>query len=459
MKTLISSLLIICGLFACSSTNPKVEPTTSNNPSTEQIQYGTPFANVPSTRNATIYQVNIRAFSSQGNFKGVVARLDSIKALGINVIYLMPIYPLGIVKGINSPYCISDYTAVNAEFGTLDDLRSVVDGAHTRNMAVILDWVANHTAWDHKWISSNKSWYLQDANGNVVSPPNMGWNDVAQLNFNNADMRLEMIKSMKYWVYASNVDGFRCDYSDGPTVAFWKQAIDTLKKISTHKLLLLSEGTRSANFSAGFDYNFGFRFFDRLKSIYKSNESVKLLEDLNTSEYTGTTTDQLMVRYITNHDVNGSDGTPLDLFGGKKGSMAAFVTVAYMKSVPMIYSGQEVGTSFRIPFPFTSVNIDWSVNPDVTAEYKKVIAFRNSSQAIKYGELKAFSSTDVCAFTKEVAAEKVLVLSNLRNKVVTFTLPTEVANSSWKNAMENDIAFTTTTQVDLQPYSYLILKK
>ncbi|MBK8952657.1 MAG: alpha-amylase [Chitinophagaceae bacterium] len=337
--------------FACSKPSGNNGPVTPPVPQ-EPVQYGTPFSGVPAAQDATIYQVNMRTFSAAGNFQGVVARLDSIKALGANVIYLMPIYPVGTLNSVNSPYCVKDYKAVNAEFGNLSDLRAIVDGAHSRNMSVILDWVANHTAWDNAWISSNKSWYLQDAGGFVVSPPGMGWNDVAQLNFANADMRLAMIKAMKYWVYTANIDGFRCDYSDGPPVDFWKQAIDTLRNITTHKLLLLAEGSRSTNFSAGFDLNFGFGFFGQLKNIYSNGQPVLTLDDLNTTEYAGATAGKQVVRYITNHDVNGSDGTPLELFGGKTGSMAAFVVAAYMKSVPMIYNGQEVGTPVRLTFPF-----------------------------------------------------------------------------------------------------------
>jgi glycosidase len=421
-------------------------------------QYGTPFAGVPDRQDVTLYQVNTRAFSTSGNFQGVIARLDSIRSLGVNVIYLMPIYPVGTLNGVNSPYCVKDYKVVNSEFGNLNDLRTLVDRAHTRNMAVILDWVANHTAWDNPWISSHKDWYLQDANQNIVSPPGMGWNDVAQLDFNNAAMRLEMIKSMKYWVYAANVDGFRCDYADGPPLDFWTQAIDTLRNITTHKLLLLAEGSRTSNFTAGFDFNFGFNFYGQLKNVYANNSSAVLFNNLNTNEYTNAVDGQQVVRYLTNHDVNSSDGTPLDLFGGKTGSMAAFVVAATMKSVPMIYNGQEVGTPFRLTFPFTGANIDWTLNPDITAEYKKVIAIRNASTAIRRGDLTAYSSVDVCAFTKEVVGEKVLVLVNMRNISKTYTVPAALANTTWTDLV-NGGNVTVGTSVVLGAYEYLILRQ
>jgi len=420
-------------------------------------QYGTPFQHVPDRQDATIYQVNIRAFSAQGGLQGVTARLDSIQALGVNVIYLMPTYPVGTLNGVNSPYCVKDYKAVNPEFGNLDDLRNLVENAHAKNMSVIMDWVANHTSWDNAWITDHKDWYLQDGTGHIVSPPGTGWNDVAQLNFSNADMRKEMIESMKYWVYAANVDGFRCDYANGPPADFWIQAIDSLRNISTHHLLLLAEGNRSDLFTDGFDFIFGFNFYSQLKNIYKNNQPVTGLNSLNTSEYVNASDGQQVVRYLTNHDVNSSDGTPLDLFGGIPGSMAAFVVVAYMKGVPMIYNGQEVGFPTRITFPFTSVNINWTLNPDVTADYKKVIAFRNQSVAIRRGLLTSYSNTNVCAFTK-VQDETVFVASNLRNTTVSFTLPAGVANSTWTDALSGN-AVTTTSQIDLGPFGYVVLTK
>ena len=409
------------------------------------------------TRDVTLYQVNMRVFSKEGNFKGVLARLDSIKALGINVVYLMPIYPVGIVKTSNSPYCVRDYKAVNSEFGTLNDLRALVDGAHSRNMAIILDWVPNHTSFDNAW-TSNKSWYLQDSAGNIISPPGRGWNDVAQLNFKNADMRLAMISAMKYWVLTANIDGFRCDFADGPPVDFWKQAIDTLRNISTHKLLLMAEGARSANFEAGFDYNFGFRFFEDLKRIYEKDRPVNSIDSLNIKDYKDASEGQQIIRYITNHDVNGSDGTPLELFGGEKGSMAAFVVAAYMKSVPMIYDGQEVGTPYRLVFPFTAKKIDWTINPAITAEYKKMIDFRNSSNAIRRGHLISYTTDDVCAFTKTLGKEEVFVISNLREKSIDFVLPSAIQNSTWEDAMKGGTV-ALSGKINLPPYSYFVFKK
>lgn len=417
-------------------------------------QYGKPFNNVPDPRDVTMYQVNMRSFSKNGDLKGVTARLDSIKALGINVMYLMPIYPVGVLRSVNSPYATRDYDSVGREFGSLEDLRALVEGAHKRKIAVMIDIVANHTSWDHPWIA-NKTWYEQDTAGNIKYPRN--WRDVAQLNFKNNDMRLSLIRSMKSWVYKANVDGFRCDYSDGPPADFWKQVIDSLKTITTHRLLMLAEGSRPENYGVGFDYNFGFGFFGNLKNIYSNNRSVRLIDTLNVRDYRGAINDhQAIVRYLTNHDVNSSDGTPLDLFGGKKGSMAAFVVVAYMKGIPMVYNGQEIGTPFRLTFPFTETKIDWNLNnPDVTAEYKKIIAFRNKSEPIRRGTLTSYSSDDVCAFTKIKGSKKVLVLSNLRNRQIIYTVPETLINTSWKDAFSGSRT-TLKTTITLEPFSYRV---
>ncbi|WP_461451741.1 alpha-amylase family glycosyl hydrolase [Mucilaginibacter sp.] len=417
-------------------------------------QYGKPYKYVPDSRDVVLYQVNMRSFSKEGNFKGVIARLDSIKALGINVVYLLPIYPVGVLKAENSPYSVKDYRGINTEFGTLDDLRALVDGVHKRNMAIIIDWVGNHTSWDNPWIVK-KSWYEQDSTGNIKYPQT--WHDVAQLNFKNSDMRLTMIKDMKYWVLTANVDGFRCDYADGPPADFWKQAIDSLRNIPNHKLLFMAEGSRGENFDAGFDYNFGFKFYETLKRIYQNGKSVKSIDTVNLKDYTHAKNGQQMIRYITNHDVNSSDGSPLKLFGGKKGTMAAFVVVAYMKSVPMIYDGQEVGLPYALMFPFSHSKIDWLLNPDVTAEYKKIIAFRNSSEAIRRGELTSYSSEDACVFTKIIAGKRVLVLSNLRNKQIAYSLPVSLANEKWKDAFTGN-KMVLDKSITLDPYQYIVLK-
>jgi glycosidase len=450
----IKVLLLTILLGGCNNQTELKSAEVSNVLDKDPVQYNVPFSKVPDARDVVLYQVNIRSFSMTHNIQGVISRLDSIKSLGVNVIYLMPIYPVGTLKAVNSPYCVKDYKSVNPEFGSINDLRALIDGAHTRGMSVILDWVANHTSWDNSWIT-NKSWYQQDSSGQIVSPK--GYNDVAQLNFKNADMRAAMIKAMKYWVYTANCDGFRCDYADGPSFDFWKQAIDTLRNIQTHKLLMLAEGSRGDHFSAGFNYIFGFKFFDQLKNVFGKEKSALSLDSINALEYVNTNDLNRVVRYTSNHDVNSSDGTPQDLFGGTSGSMAAFVVVAYMKGIPMIYNGQEVGYPKRIEFPFTSSVIDWTLNPDIKSEYKQIIALWNSNAALRRGVLKSYSNADICAFTKILGDETVLIMVNLRNKIIDYPLPLTFANTTRCDAFNNN-PISLGSNITLQPYSYIVLK-
>ena len=428
-------------------------------PATGEVpRYGTPYTPVPDPQDLIIYQVNIRSFSPEGNFAGVRARLDEIQALGANTLYLLPTYPVGIEKTVNSPYCVRDYKGVNDEFGTLADLRALVEEAHKRKMIVLLDWVANHTAWDNPWIA-NKAWYKQDDAGNIISPPKTGWLDVAALNYDNADMRKAMIDAMRYWVYAANIDGYRCDAADFIPADFWQQAIASLRTISTHKLLFFAEGKDKANFAAGFDLHYGMSFYSNLVNrVYGTHQSVSSFDILNTTEYRDATGNDQVVRYISNHDVDQTEGSPLTTLGGKQGSLAAFVVAAYMKGVPMIYDGQEVGCPVKLSFFDKTTPIDWSLNPEMTAEYKRIIGLRNESDAIRRGELQSFDDDDVCAFTKSQAAEKILVIVNLRGAPSSYTVPEALQGKHWKDAYTGADA-AVPAQLDLQPYQYRVYKR
>jgi glycosidase len=202
-------------------------------------QYGTPFAGVSDPRDVNMYQVHTRIFSAAGNLQGVISRLDQIRALGTNTIYLMPHYPIGTdSKASGSPYCIKDFKGVGAEYGSLNDLRQLTDGAHARGMAVILDFIVNQTSFDHPWITQHPDWYRRDGSGNIIAL----FPDVAALDMNNTSMRAAMIDAMRYWIFAANVDGFRCDYANNAPVSFWQPVINNLRGITSHKLLMFAEG-------------------------------------------------------------------------------------------------------------------------------------------------------------------------------------------------------------------------
>lgn len=462
MKNLFLNILFaLCSITAFTSCNSADDDATTVQPSPYK-QYGTPFSNVPQPKDAIIYQVNLRAFSDAGTINGVRERLSHIRSLGANVIYLMPIHPVGVLNSVGelgSPYSVRDYKAVSSEYGNLDDLRALVDEAHSMNMAVILDWVANHTSWDNDWINDHPEWYQTDESGNIIAPPGTGWNDVAQLDFNNAELRKAMIDAMSYWVYNANIDGFRCDFADGIQQSFWSEAISTIRSIKDQDMLMLAEGTRKNHFDVGFDYTFGFRYFEALKKVFSEGQPASSLQDANAEEYSNNyNDDNRIVRYTTNHDVNITDGTPLELFGGKPGSLATFVVAAYMKSVPMIYNGQEIGYAQRIPF-FSHTPIDWSTaDADVFAQYQQIIDFRKSSNTIKTGAYTGYSSHAVSAFTMKTDSESVLVMSNLTNSNAKYIIPASLSGNSWTNVFSGE-SMTLNTEITLSPYQYIVLKK
>jgi glycosidase len=421
-------------------------------------QYGEPFNNVPSTSDIAMYEVNLQAFSSSGDLKGVEARLDEIKDLGINVVWLMPIYPTGELKSVGSPYAIKNYTQVNPEFGNLEDLRSLVEEAHKRDMAVILDWVANHTAWDHPWIQ-NPTWYARDASGNIISPPGMGWADVAELNYGSQAMRKEMIEAMKYWVLEANVDGYRCDYAEGVPTDFWEQAIDTLRSIPDREIIMFAEAADKELFSAGFDLIFGWNFHSSLKEVFNDNASAAGLFSANANDYTNVPEGAHILRWIDNHDDNAWEDTPVNTFKGQQGALAAFVLTSYMGGVPLIYNGQEVGYQEQLSFfKGSNTKIDWTVNPEIRTAYENLMAFRNNSEAVKNGSIESYSTNDVTAFKRVSGTEEVLVIVNVRNQEVNYQVPSSLANTSWQEATTNETV-TLSNSVSLEPFSYLILKK
>lgn len=432
---------------------PKPKPGVTDE---EPQQYDVPFANVPATAQIVMYEVNLWAFSQQANLEGVTARLDALKDLGVNVVWLMPIYEIGVVKGIGSPYAIKNYKKINPSFGTLENLRSLVKEAHARDMAVILDWVANHTAWDNAWIQ-NSGWYTRDASGNIVIPPGTNWNDVADLNFGSSAMRKEMIKAMKYWILEANVDGFRCDYADGVPIEFWKQAIDSLRGIPDREVIMFAEGTEKELFGAGFDLIFGWNFYGKLKEVYVNGASANNVVSANSTDYAGVPSGKHILRWISNHDDNAWDATPVNIFNGQDGALAAFVVTTYMGGVPLIYNGQEVGFNSQLPFfQNSSIKIDWNINPNVLEQYQKLIAFRKGSAAVMEGALETFHTADVMAIKRKSGDEEVVVLVNLRNEDMELTLPASIANSDWTNAITNE-SIILTNNISLQGYEYLIL--
>lgn len=440
-------------LFAFACEKDPVPPVI--NPPDPYEQYGTPFGNVPSNDNMVMYEVNLRAFSDEGDLQGVISRLDEIKALGVNVIWLMPIHPIGTIKSVNSPYCVKDYKAVSGEYGTLETLRTLTTEAHARGMAVIMDWIANHTSWDNAWISHG-SWYTQDGNGMIIHPPGTNWEDVADLNFSSTGMRTAMFDAMKYWVLEANVDGYRCDYADGVPFDFWEQAIDTLNAIPDRDLIFLAEGSRQDHYDAGFDLNFSWGFYGALKNAFNGQSATGLFS-AHANEYDLVPAGKHLLRFSTNHDQSAWENTPMVLFHGKQGALAASVPTIFMEGVPLFYTGQEVGRVATVPF-FSNDPINWNENPDMLQAYKDMMSFYTQSEVARLGVNEDHSTNEVVMFTKTLDAEQLFILVNTRNAMVETTVPDELENLNWTDALTGDtLQFGATVQ--LTNYQYIIARR
>ena len=457
MKTFIKFILpvfILIIFFSCEkeSVTPPYENIENN--TQPYNQYGTPFGSIPENEDIVMYEVNLRAFSSTGDIQGVINRLEKIKALGVNVIWLMPIHPIGEINSVNSPYSIKDYKAVSSEYGTLEDLRTLTNEAHQKGMAVIMDWVANHTAWDNDWIE-NKDWYSQDGQGNIIHPAGTNWKDVADLNYSNLDMRKAMIDAMTYWIFEANIDGYRCDFADGVPFEFWQAALDTLSTIPNRQYVFLAEGQRSDHFQAGFNLNFGWSFYGQLKNVFNGQNASSLFSTHN-SDYSAIPSGKHLLRFTTNHDESAWDNTPIVLFNGVDGSLAASVITIFTGGVPLFYTGQEVGRSSKVPF-FSNSPINWNENPEMLEAYKKLMNFYKGSDVAKTGTNTNHGNTNVVCLKKLYNSEELLIIVNVRNSIVDFSIPAELQYSNWTNALTN-VPVTLGISMELSNYEYFILK-
>lgn len=452
MKVAVWLLLVLLGTTGCKKDTPNtpIDPQNPNN----RPGYGQPFTAMPAIDDIVMYEVNLRAFGPGSNLQAVIAKLDHIKSLGTNVIWLMPIYPIGTVNSVNSPYSVRDYKAVASEYGSLADLRQFTDAAHVRGMAVMLDWVANHTAWDHPWLDST-SWYTQNASGTIIHPPGTNWLDVADLNFNNPNMRQAMIEAMHYWIYAANIDGFRCDYADGVPFDFWQEAIASTDTMAERDIIFFAEGSRSNHFAAGFDLSFGWAFYGAVKNVFNGQAASQIF-NASANEYRNTPPGKHWVRFTTNHDESAWDATPIQLFNGQQGALAASVITVFSTGVPLIYSSQEVARSATLPF-FSRSPINWNANPAFLAANQRMLQFYADSEAARKGDITTYPHTDVVSFAKVHQAEEVVVIANVRNANVSYTLPPDLANTVRWDVMAQD-SISIGAELNLSAYQFYLLR-
>lgn len=378
-------------------------------------------------RDAVIYEVFVRNFTPEGTFRAVIPRLPELKALGVTTLWLMPIHPVGELhrKGtFGSPYSIRDFFAVNPEYGTEDDFRALVQAVHDQGMHVIIDFVANHTAWDNAWLQEHPDWYTRDSTGQVVAPV-ADWTDVADLNYDNPEVAAEMKRALTYWVREFDIDGYRCDVAEMVPGTFWSDAIAELRAIKP--VLMLAEGAAPELHAYGFDLTYAWPFYHQLKEVWNgapASELVALVDSVDALLPDGAA----RLRFTTNHDETAWDAPPVVLFDGQEGARAAAVVAFTLPGVPLVYNGQEVGSDARLPL-FEKMEIDWSQHPETRAFYDRLLDVRATSTAVREGDLEWLvpEAADVIVFEREHEGERVVVAVNVRAQDAAVTLPASAA--------------------------------
>jgi glycosidase len=330
---------------------------------------------------ATIYEVNLRQYTSDGTINSFKKKLPKLKELGVDILWFMPIQPIGIksrkavgdsfvedfpnpdyIKYWGSPYSISDYKQVNPRYGTLSEFKELTKLCHELDIKVVLDWVANHTAWDNPWIIDHPEWYTHDSSGKITDPigedgKSWGWTDVADLNYDNDKMRKAMTDAMSFWIKECDIDGFRCDVAMEVPVDFWNEASKQLNQIKPIFMLAESEAHKPRMFDSAFDAYYGWEMHHVFNKLYAGELSAsEIIRVIN--EKDSICGDHVFpMNFITNHDENSWNGTINERLGE---SWEAMAVLSYsLRGMPLIYSGQEVGLDHRLSF-FEKDSIDWN---------------------------------------------------------------------------------------------------
>ena len=397
------------------------------------VAYAAPNDGVPSWAKTTnLYEVNVRQYSANSKFTSVTKDLPRLKKMGVNTLWLMPFQPIGKTRrlgSLGSPYSISNYRAVNPEFGTAADFKALVKATHAQGMHIIIDWVANHTAWDHSWITSHPEWYTQ-VNGSIVIPPGTNWNDVADLNYNNQDMRKAMIASMKYWVTNFDIDGFRCDAAGMVPADFWEDATTELAK--SKKLFMLAEDGSSTNLlENAFTANYNWSLKPALKALTEGTGSAAPLYNLIQTQSFTYPKGSFPLNFITNHDENSWTSTVQADYGKAENAMA--VLTYTLPGMPLLYNGQEVGLDKQLQF-FEKDPIDWASykysGKSRVALYTALNSIKRNNPALWAGPSGGSIDTletdnyEVIAFVRTKGTNRVITVINLTGTKQTVTVTT-----------------------------------
>jgi len=409
-----------------------------------------------------IYEVNVRQYSEEGTFKAFEKHLPKLKELGADILWLMPINPIGEKnrKGtLGSYYSVKDYKAVNPEFGTLEEFRSLVKMIHKMGMFVIIDWVANHTAWDHLWIVEHPDFYTQDSPGNIISP-NPDWTDVADLNYDSKELWKEMIDALKFWVEECAIDGYRCDVAGMVPTEFWIEARTELEK--SKNVFMLAEWDTPEVHQA-FDMTYDWDLHHILNGIAKEEKSViDLIAHLNKNEMEFPA-NAFRMQFTSNHDENSWNGTEFERLGNGVETFA--VLSCLIPDMPLVYTGQEAGNNKRLSF-FEKDLVEWKEHKLFNI-YSKLFELKKTSKALQNGvqggELKYIEASDyesIFAFTRSSEKDKILAVFNLSNKTVNVDLMGETLQGSYKNVFTGKLeTFLAKESLELSSWEYRIYTK
>jgi glycosidase len=449
-------------LFACNSFTNKggAEQNTKQNAveKSPKVQKSAPLA---WTENANIYEVNIRQYTQDGTLNAFAKQLPRLKEMGVDILWLMPIYPIGEKnrKGsLGSYYSVQDYTAVGKEYGSLDDLKNLVHQAHQLHMHVILDWVANHTSWDHAWLTEHPDFYEKDDQGQYISP--FDWTDVVSLDYNNQKMREAMRDAMVFWLKEADVDGFRCDVAGEVPTDFWNWLRPQLDEIKP--VFMLAEAEKPELLEKAFDMDYGWDFHHLMNQIAKGEKNAKDVWTYLAKEKESIPDHAYRMYFTTNHDENSWNGTTKERLGAATDAMALLTFT--LADMPLIYSGQEAANAKRLAF-FEKDTIEWNDYPK-QGFYKKLTAFKHENAAfwngLNGGEMIMLPTNQddkVMAFKRIKADNDMMVLINLSDQTYEAKF-TKDNLLNYKPLLMHDFAPTMEiNSFTMRPWGYIVLRK
>ncbi len=417
------------------------------------------------TKNATIYEVNIRQFTDEGTFKAFEAHLPRLKAMGIDILWLMPIHPIGKEgrKGtLGSPYSVQDYYDVNPEFGDMQSFKNLVDIIHAMGLHVIIDWVANHSARDNHLAIQHPEWYIKGRDNQFRSTPWRDYDDIIDFDYNQMELRAYMINAMRYWVKEADIDGFRCDVASFVPIDFWENARAELN--SMKPVFMLAEAADRDLHQHAFDATYSWALWDALHNITTGLSPLELLTGGYIAEHVSIwPRDAYRMNFVDNHDKNAWEGSAYSNFG--KGLNAAIVLTCIMDGMPMMYSGQEAGLNHALPF-FEKEAIQWKEDP-IREIYTKLFHLKHHNQALwngRWGGEMVRINNDkmgqVLSFVREKNGDKVMAIVNLSDNAVKTTLETQYDQGAYRELFSNkDYALSGNDSFELKAWDYLVLVK